>query len=469
MNVIIYLRQSLDQNNDRLAVTRQLEACQKLCEQRGWHVLEVIEDNDTSGTYGVRRGYQRLLKLVSQGDVDAVVSWAVDRLTRKLTDLEELINVALTNHVKVVTVQGDLDLSNPMGQLLARIMASVARNEADQKSLRHKAANRQMAQSGIPHSGRRCFGYEKDYSPRASEAAVVREMANRVLLGHSFNEVAKWLQRTGVKTSEGCEWHPGTVVKTLTRPSYAAKIVHEGNEYVGKWEPIFNEVEWVDLQLAIRLRQEVTKSTRPKGRKYLLTGNVFCGVCDSPCSGKTKRDHPGKPVRRIYECRQCYKVTRNADALEDYVVETLMWHLESPAMAALLDEGHKDEGRLKELLTARDMQSKRIDEILDDYATGVLDRQQMAKAKLRAEAELKSIDSEIDRINGSRIAGGLVPLGQTLRDLWRDCESDTVRRQILSLSDMGKIILMPGITKPFYRDTRWRFDPSLVRFERLAD
>jgi len=468
MNVIIYLRQSLDATGDRLAVTRQLEACRKLCEQRGWTVIEVIEDNDVSASKGKREGYGRLLQLVAAGNVDAVVAWAVDRLTRKLTDLEELINVAVTNKVKVVTVSGDLDLSNPMGQLLARIMASVARNEADQKGLRHKAANRQMAQSGKPHAGRRCYGYEKDHTIRPDEAAVVREMARRIILGHSFNEVTKWLVAAGHKTSEGNNWHPGTLVMTLRRKTYAAIIVHEGIEYPGNWQAIFDAETWQRLQLAIRMQQDKTKTTRPKGRKFLLTGNVFCGVCGEPCNGKTKRDHADRPLRRIYTCRACHGVSRNADALEHYVVETLMWHLESPAMAALLEEGQEDDGRLKELLGQRDTQAKRVDEILDDYATGLLTRDQMGKAKLRAEAELKAIDSEIDRINRARLGGGLVPLGQTLRQLWEQCGSDTVRRQILSLSDMGKIILLPGQSKPYYNGTRMRFDPELVRFERLA-
>ena len=44
----IYTRISLDMGGDKLAVTRQREACEKLVRQREWELTEIYEDNSVS-------------------------------------------------------------------------------------------------------------------------------------------------------------------------------------------------------------------------------------------------------------------------------------------------------------------------------------------------------------------------------------------------------------------------------------
>src|SRR4051812_12534367 len=45
-NVGIYVRISDDKAGDAAGVRRQEKDCRELAEQRGWHVVEVFEDND---------------------------------------------------------------------------------------------------------------------------------------------------------------------------------------------------------------------------------------------------------------------------------------------------------------------------------------------------------------------------------------------------------------------------------------
>jgi hypothetical protein len=62
-----------------------------------------------------------------------VIVWAVDRLVRRLPDLEDLIDRFERTGVKLVTVSGEMDLSTDQGRLVARILASVARGEVERK------------------------------------------------------------------------------------------------------------------------------------------------------------------------------------------------------------------------------------------------------------------------------------------------------------------------------------------------
>src|SRR3954447_9150030 len=89
---VIYARQSLDRSGEGAAVDRQVADCQRVAHQRGWSVVETITDNDMSASTGKPRpGYQRLLSLMHSRTLDAVIVWHVDRLTRRLVDLEEVI------------------------------------------------------------------------------------------------------------------------------------------------------------------------------------------------------------------------------------------------------------------------------------------------------------------------------------------------------------------------------------------
>jgi DNA invertase Pin-like site-specific DNA recombinase len=160
MAAVIYTRQSLDKTGDGLGIARQVEACQRLCEARAWPVATIIEDNDRSASRGVREGYAELLAMIENRAVDRVVVLRLDRLLRRVTDLEALIELTERTGVKITTVEGDLDLSNPSGRLMGRIMASVARGEIETKSARQKLANAQAAAAGKPHGSRRPYGYE---------------------------------------------------------------------------------------------------------------------------------------------------------------------------------------------------------------------------------------------------------------------------------------------------------------------
>src|SRR4051794_27352241 len=147
--VAIYLRQSKDKGGDELAVDRQNTACRNLCKTRGWKVTGTYTDNDVSATNGkTRPQYTELLAAVRRGEVDVIVAWELDRLSRTPLEVEELLALWETTGLVVSTVSGDLDLSTDAGRLVGRILVSVARGEVERKSRRQKAQALQAAEAG---------------------------------------------------------------------------------------------------------------------------------------------------------------------------------------------------------------------------------------------------------------------------------------------------------------------------------
>ncbi|HLM07482.1 MAG TPA: recombinase family protein, partial [Blastococcus sp.] len=140
--VALYLRMSQDTgirrgDDEGLGIARQEAACRAEVARRGWTVEDanVYRDNDVSASSGKPRpAYTALMRRVERGEIDTVVSWAVDRLLRKPVEMEHLIElVDGVTRLRVVTCQGMLNLETPEGRAAARVQAAFARQEADQK------------------------------------------------------------------------------------------------------------------------------------------------------------------------------------------------------------------------------------------------------------------------------------------------------------------------------------------------
>ena len=117
----VYLRQSLDVTGEGIAIARQQALCDRLAQERDWPVVGHFVDNDRSATSGDRPAYGRLLADARAGTFDALVVYHLDRLTRRVADLEVVIGLGLP----VATVTGDLDLSTDQGRLLGRGLLQV--------------------------------------------------------------------------------------------------------------------------------------------------------------------------------------------------------------------------------------------------------------------------------------------------------------------------------------------------------
>src|SRR5690606_15347013 len=116
---------------------------------------------------------------------DALVARHLDRLLRSMGDLERLLDAieAAPKPVQVVLIEGGhLDLSTASGRVVARVLASIAAGESEMKSERVSQARRREAHAGKAH-GPLGYGYDADQQIIPEEAAIIREVAQRLLDG----------------------------------------------------------------------------------------------------------------------------------------------------------------------------------------------------------------------------------------------------------------------------------------------
>ncbi|WP_313278412.1 recombinase family protein [Timonella senegalensis] len=129
---------------DGLAIDRHRTQCEAIAQHKGWDVHETYVDQSISATDKAKKrpAYDRMVADYHAGSFDAIICWDLDRLTRQARQLEDWIDAAEERGLKLVTANGEADLSTDGGRMYARIKAAVARAEVERKGARRPPATR---------------------------------------------------------------------------------------------------------------------------------------------------------------------------------------------------------------------------------------------------------------------------------------------------------------------------------------
>jgi site-specific DNA recombinase len=483
VHIAIYARLSRDPSglstNTSIQVAECLEEVKHYSQERGVRVEVVVifEENDVSASRYSKKerpDFRDLIEYVKEDKVDAIFATEVERLVRQPAEAEELIDLAGTTNLREVhlTSEEGCNLSTSNGVYRLRQAVNLAERESRKTSerLRRKLADR--ARNGQPHGGRRCFGYKAgNMEIDEAEASILREMGSKLLAGCSFKEIAYWANEQGYKTAEGRMWYSVTIRNSLRRVRYAGIREHRGKRYLATWPPVFDAATWEQMQLKITLSAD-RFADRRRARKYLLTGRVYCGKCGSSLNGERIRDHPGRPLRPVYHCRVqgdtqrehgCGGVTINADALNWYVRESVFDHLDPEKVVELLRDNEPSSDKLIKLLDQRAAQQLRLDNLVDDYATGLLGRAELSRVKTKAQAELSRINGEIKLLDTRKRGTSQLAVRESLRQTWEASVGIGWRGALIDMV-VERIDVFPGIGKPFVNvdGVIMRFDKSRV-------
>jgi site-specific DNA recombinase len=176
--------------------------------------VEIVTDDGETGKHANRPGLQRVLEMVRRGEVELVIVAKLDRLTRSVKDLGELLELFQRRNVSLVSVAEALDTGSAAGRLVMNIMASVSQWERETiaertaTALRHKRAHRRV----FNHSP---YGYSRNGDELAAvpeEQATIARMKSWRASGWTLRRVADELNASGKPTKSGTgKWHAETV------------------------------------------------------------------------------------------------------------------------------------------------------------------------------------------------------------------------------------------------------------------
>jgi site-specific DNA recombinase len=193
-----YIRVSTDRQSEHgVSLDAQAEKIRAMATVQGSDLVDIIVDGGESGKSLQRPGMDRLLELVEARRIDTVIVAKLDRLTRSVTDLGELLERFQRKGVSLCSVSESLDTGTAAGRLVLNVMASVSQwereaiGERTRDALRHKRAQGQRA-GNVPY-GFRLAEDAKTLLPEAGEQDALSIIRDCREAGFSFAETAEEL------------------------------------------------------------------------------------------------------------------------------------------------------------------------------------------------------------------------------------------------------------------------------------
>ena len=375
MRAAIYCRVSTeDQEREGTSLDSQLEACLNKAHELGYDAPEEFTVLETySGLTLDRPRLPRLRQWVRDKEVDAVIAYTLDRLSRDPVHFIILQEEMDKTGVDLVLVTETVD-SSDLGRLITYIKGYAAKLEAQKiRERTMRGARTRAGQGKIPIGGTgKLYGYSYIMGKGEHEgiryinedqAKWVREMYRWLVdEGLTVNAITYRLRALGIPTpGKSPFWRNGRVHEILTNPAYTGKTYAFTYSYEPKTNPSTRRLvrkpveEWVEIPGATpaiitqetfelaqaKLKQNKRLSRRNSKRQYLLSGYVFCRHCGRRYRAKNTKPKRGENVNYVpyYQCpgqdrivspAKCQNRRWNANRLEELVWQQIEALLTQP-------------------------------------------------------------------------------------------------------------------------------------------
>ncbi len=190
-----------------------------------WNVSEVVRDAGESAKSLKRPGMSSIVAYVQAGGIDRVVVAKLDRLTRSIRDLSNLIDLCAKHDVALVSVGETLDTSSAAGRMVVNMLGVVGQWEREAIAERTSAALAHKRHSGRAYAPTP-FGYRREGDallPDPLEQEALREAMRLDTTGGSFREIARFLTDRGVRPHRGKAWYASSV-RAMLRSRMTAEL-----------------------------------------------------------------------------------------------------------------------------------------------------------------------------------------------------------------------------------------------------
>lgn len=371
---VLYARVSSEDQGKGYSLPTQIEACRRYADEQGYSIVEQYQD-DCSGTLLSRPGLDAIRELAREGRIDLVVTYEIDRLSRRVVHQLLIEEELKKRKVAVEYVQARYE-DNPEGQLQKVIRSTLAEYERAKIQERMQRGKMGRAKAGNVSLGDQApYGYRYVSEPHKGwleideeEAEVVRLIYRLYLFGDGDGRrmgtpaIAQWLSKKGVPTRRDTSPSRGGWQKARKLPGmWSQPSVHHilaSETYCGVWH--YNRSkqngtsaerrpkdEWIAVEVPAIVDRETWEAARERAaentshkrhteKEFLLEGRLFCNRCGmsfntlSPgryphlhyyrCGGREKHTSPDWEERT---CKWSYRREVLDGIVWDYVAELL--------------------------------------------------------------------------------------------------------------------------------------------------
>lgn len=421
MKAVAYARFSSDNQREE-SITAQLRAIRDYAQQKGYTIIKEYTDEARSATTDDRPAFLQMIRDITSGllQVEVVLVHKLDRFARNRYDSAFYRRELKKGGVRLESVLEPLD-DSPESVILESVLEGMAEYYSKNLAREARKGMKENAYECKHNGGLPPLGYDVDpetkkYVINEKEAEAVRLIFQRVLEGVSYTALAEELNLKGYQTKAGRPFNKNSFTEILSNEKYKgvyiwdrsrAKVAGKRNNHESKPEeeiikipggvPAIVEEEVFHTVQKMRAARKYKGAANKAKLDYLLSGKIFCGLCESPyvgdpgTTGKKLRQPTYKCSRRKRE-KDCSNKSIGKRAIEAYVIQEIKDRILSdraiPILASRIEEQYK---------TTIDKSRREIDGITKE----IIDTQ-------------KKMDNLIAAIESGAV--GLDLIGQKLRE-----------------------------------------------------
>ena len=399
----IYIRVSTeDQAREGFSLGEQKEKLLQLCKFKEYEVFKVYEDAGISAKDMAHRpAFQEMLADMKKGKINYIVAYKLDRVTRSVRDLEELIAVLEKHNCYLVCDRDDVNTSTANGRFFVRMLTVLSQLEIEIVSERTKFGLNGAIKSGhLP--GTIPLGYKKDGNKKTiideTTKDIVIRIFNMYLEGKSYQQIANILKEEKVLAPK--QWRDSTIQKIIENRVYMGD--YEQYKRIGKLqsiepiiymnvvEPIISRAVWEEAQS----QKEKNQRAYARDRVYLFFQKLKCPKCNNimNCkgSGGTKKKY------MYYNCEHCkiyYREDKIEECLEDFILDLVEYDMavKKYFFPILAD---KKETNTEKLDKEIDILQKQKERIKKAYLSGIVEMEDFSEDYKIIEEKLSILEKK---------------------------------------------------------------------------
>ena len=319
MKVCIYARVSSDKQDMDLSISAQLRALREYAQRNGHEIVRELVDEAESGRTASRPAFREMIAMarLKHTPFEAILVWKLNRFSRSRSDSITYKTLLRNKGVEVISINEPMD-DSPTGRLIEGVIESIDEFYSANLGQDIRRGLRENASRGFYSGSRPPYGYRRievsdgkktrhrlELEPEESTAVqTVRRIFDLAARDVGCKEIAKALNRDGLRTAKGERWGRVTVHKVLTNEAYCGTLVWgamKGHLAVrGAEEPVRADDAWpaiIDRDAFRRIQQKLgsrsPKTIHPRRvpSVFLLSGLLFCscGRAMTGCSAKSGR------------------------------------------------------------------------------------------------------------------------------------------------------------------------------------
>jgi site-specific DNA recombinase len=290
----IYTRKSSEEGLEQAfnSLDAQREACAAFIlsqKHEGWTVLPTLyDDGGFSGGTTERPALKRLIADIEAGEIDVIVVYKVDRLTRALSDFAKLVEVFDRRGVSFVSITQQFNTTTSMGRLTLNVLLSFAQFEREVIGERVRDKIAASKKKGMWMGGFPSLGYDvrdRKLVVNKQEALTVLHIFRRYVELKSVHALQADLDGAGIRSKGrtrpdgsvygGQKLSRGALYLMLQNRIYRGEITHKGNAYPGEHPAIVEKPLWDQVQAVLAVNRVERATGAYAKQPSLLAGMIF--------------------------------------------------------------------------------------------------------------------------------------------------------------------------------------------------